>query len=92
MFDDDNSAYNQLFAYVKSSRNRQEIIKIIASNKKIPSDIVDEMDVRFSLVSRVLKDLKEHGIVKCINEEAKVGRLYKLTDIGLLIYYELISE
>jgi len=50
------------------------------------------MDKRFSLVSRILADLKEHDIVVCTNEDDKTGRIYKLTDRGLEIYNELESS
>ena len=36
------------------------------------------MDARFSLVSAILSDLKDNGIVLCLNEEDKTGRLYVL--------------
>ena len=49
------------------------------------------MDVRFSLVSRVLRELKDHDIGMYLNENEKTGKLYKLTDLGLQIYNELES-
>ena len=33
-------------------------------------------------MSNVLRDLKENGVVECVNEEAKRGRLYRLTSLG----------
>ena len=47
------------------------------------------MDVRFSLISRTLAELKDKEIVECINEQEKVGRIYKLTDLGFEIHDEL---
>ena len=47
------------------------------------------MNARFSLVSASLADLKSQGIIFCINEDDKTGRLYKLTDLGV---YERVSE
>lgn len=87
--DTDTSTYIDAFTYVKRSKNRQKVIKIIATSKKIPSEIKEEMDSRFCLTSTVLKDLSDQGIVKCLNPEAKTGRLYVLTDLGLKIYYDL---
>ena len=34
------------------------------------------------LISKVLSELKSKEIVECINEEARKGRLYRLTDTG----------
>ena len=50
------------------------------------------MDARFSLVSALLADLKSQGIIFCINEDDKTGRLYKLTDLGVRIFEELNQE
>ena len=33
-------------------------------------------------MSNVLRDLKQNGVVECINEEVRRGRLYRLTDLG----------
>jgi len=35
-----------------------------------------------SHVSRTLKQLKDLGLIKCLNPNAKVGRLYTLTENG----------
>ncbi len=88
----ENQAYINAFGYVKRSKNRQEIIKIIATTRKTPSDITEIMDTRFSLVSSILSDLKNNGIVVCLNEEDKTGRLYVLTKLGLEILDELDQQ
>ena len=81
---------NQIYSYVKHSRNRQEVIKIIVIAKyKIPSEIRDEWIQDSALTSNVLRDLKEHNIVECINPKAKTRRTYKLTELGLRIFYDL---
>ena len=93
MLPDTNSpTYIDAFAYVKRSKNRHHVVRIIAKSRITPSDITETMDVRFSLVSRVLRELKDKGIVKCENEEDKTGKLYRLTETGLQIYNELESR
>ena len=67
------STYIDAFAYVKRSKNRQKVVRIIAKSRITPSDITETMDVRFSLVSRVLRELKDHDIVMCLNENEKTG-------------------
>ena len=47
--------------------------------------IAEEVGLRTNHVSNVLKELKKEGIVVCLNEEAKKGRLYKNTDLGIEI-------
>ena len=89
--DTDTSTYIDAFTYVKRSKNRQKVVKIIATTRnKTPSEINKEMNVRFSLTSRVLGDLREKDIVECMNPEDKTGRVYYLTEIGLKIFKDLL--
>ena len=90
--DTDTPTYVNASTYVKRSKNRQDIIKIIATSRITPSEIRAEMDSSFSLTSRALRDLLDHDIVKCMNPEARTGRVYYLTDLGLKIYNELESR
>lgn len=71
--------------YVMASEYRCNIIKSIGENIKIPSAIAEDIGLRTNHVSNVLKDLKEHNIVVCLNEDARKGRLYRNTELGLEI-------
>ena len=74
-----------IVGYVMASQYRCNIIKSIGENIKIPSAIAEDIGLRTNHVSNVLKDLKEWDIVICLNEDARKGRLYKNTDLGLEI-------
>ena len=87
--DTNSSTYIKALGYVKRTKNRQQIVNIIANTRKTPSEIREIMDVDFSLVSRALWDLRDNDIVICRNPEERIGRLYELTDTGLKIYEEL---
>ena len=41
-----------------------------------------DLGIRTNHISKVLSELKSKEIVECINEEARKGRLYRLTDTG----------
>ncbi|WP_458453066.1 transcriptional regulator [Methanobrevibacter sp.] len=73
----------KLVGYVMASEYRSKIIKCIGDNIKIPSAIASEIGLRTNHVSNVLKDLKEKNLVICLNEEARKGRLYRNTQLGL---------
>lgn len=85
----ENSNHIDALAYVKRSKNRQEVVKLLSTLTLTPAEITEKMDVRFSLVSAILADLKNKDVVVCLNENEKKGRLYKLTDVGLAICDEL---
>ena len=75
----------QLVGYVMASEYRTNILKSIGDGIKIPSAIAEDIGLRTNHVSNVLKDLKENNLVVCLNEEARKGRLYKNTDLGIEI-------
>ena len=73
----------ELVGYILASEYRANILKCIGENMKIPSGIAEEIGLRTNHVSNVLKDLKSKNLVVCLNENARKGRLYKNTDLGL---------
>ncbi|WP_407431147.1 transcriptional regulator [Methanobrevibacter sp.] len=75
----------KLVGYVIASEYRTNIIKCIGNEIKIPSVIAEEVGLRTNHVSNVLKELKKEKIVVCLNEDARKGRLYKNTEIGIEI-------
>lgn len=72
----------KLTSYVKISKYREKTLKSIGNNVKIPTNIAKYSGIRTNHISKVLSELKSKEIVECINEEARKGRLYRLTDTG----------
>lgn len=67
-------------SYVKISKYRTKVMKSLDDEVKIPSQIAKDSDILQNHISAVLKQLKEHELVECINPEVRKGRLYRLTD------------
>ena len=57
-------------------------MKEIKNETKIPTQIAKDAGIRPNHISKVLRELKESGVAECVNESAKKGRLYRLTDLG----------
>lgn len=72
----------KLISYVEISKYREKTLKSIGNNVKIPTNIAKYSGIRTNHISKVLSELKSKEIVECINEEARKGRLYRLTDTG----------
>lgn len=81
----------KLTSYVEISKYREKTLKSIGNNVKIPTNIAKDSNIRTNHISKVLSELKSKEIVECINEEARKGRLYRLTDTGKEIL-ESINE
>jgi predicted transcriptional regulator len=67
---------------LKSSEYRLKIIKAIGKDTLTPSEIANKIGIRLNHVSMFLKELKNNNLVKCLNEDTRKGRLYKLTELG----------
>lgn len=74
-----------LKAYVEISSYRLKAMKAIGNETKFPKDIAKDCGIRQNHISKVLRELKDHNLAVCINETARKGRLYRLTDIGMNI-------
>lgn len=72
----------KLTSYVEISKYREKTLKSIGNNVKTPTNIAKDSNIRTNHISKVLSELKSKEIVECINEEARKGRLYRLTDTG----------
>lgn len=72
----------KLISYVQISKYREKTLKSIGDDVKIPTNIAKDSGIRTNHISKVLSELKSKEIVECINEEARKGRLYRLTETG----------
>lgn len=68
--------------YIQSSQYRTKVMKSLANDVKIPSQIAKDTNIIQNHMSTTLKQLKEHELVECINPEVRKGRLYRLTEKG----------
>ena len=78
--------------YVKSSGYRMRVLKSLEAYPKMPSEILKDAEIYQNHISNTLRQLREHGLVECINPEVKKGRLYRLTDEGERISGKLDDE
>ncbi|MCK4729994.1 MAG: MarR family transcriptional regulator [Candidatus Aenigmarchaeota archaeon] len=72
----------QAISLIKSSEYRFKILKAIGDDIIMPSEISKKIDIRLNHVSTFLQELKKKGLIECLNEDAKKGRLYQLTKLG----------
>ena len=72
----------KLTSFVQISKYREKTLRSIGDEVKIPTNIAKDSGIRTNHISKVLSELKSKEMVECINEEARKGRLYRLTDTG----------
>lgn len=83
-----------LFSWVNRGRQRRAVIKAMF-NTLMPSQILRKaknynQKLTMNNTSDVLRSFVRKGITVCLNEGAKIGRLYKLTEVGEKIRNEIL--
>lgn len=71
-----------LAAWIKVSSYRERVMQNLGTKFKTPTVLAKDSGIKSSHISNVLADLKAKKLVECVNEEARKGRLYKVTDLG----------
>ena len=59
--------------YVNRSQYRLKVMKSLDGEVKIPSEIANDTEIFQNHISNTLRQLKEHGLIECINPEVKKG-------------------
>ena len=63
-------------------QTRTKVIKSLNKAPQMPTKIAKDIGIRPNHISMTLNQLKNKQLIKCINEEARKGRIYKLTEKG----------
>ncbi len=72
----------ELLSYVLSGKIRVKILNALLSVEKTPTILAKEIQTHQSTTSRALADLERQGLVKCLTPNAKLSRLYMVTEKG----------
>lgn len=82
--------YPSEIGYIGSSKYRQLVMVFLATHgANIPTDIAKGTGIRTNHISKTLKELSNKGVIKCLNDEARKGRLYAITDKGVKVLEEM---
>ncbi len=86
----------KLYSWVVRGRQRIAILKVM-SKPQTPTETCKKSKMyneKISLnnTSDILRSFIRQGLAVCLNKEDKVGRLYKLTELGEEIRLVLLKE
>jgi len=68
--------------FIKASSHRINILTSLLKKEQTPRELQDSVKIHFSQVSLILKELMEKGLVECLNEDSRKGKIYSLTQSG----------
>lgn len=80
-------------SFVLASTYRVDILDQLADGSTTPSQLATEAQLPISHVSRALRELRDHALVKLlVPEDRKKGRIYGITDQGAEVWETIESQ
>lgn len=77
---------NNIIGFIKSGIYRYKILKLLnILNYASPSDLSKKLDVSLPQISMTLSELKKVNLVNCTTPTRSKGKIYRLTENGLLL-------
>ena len=74
----------ELVGYVKRSKNRIEALELL-KKPMLPSELGREMKLSLTHASKIIRELNSKRLIICLNENLKIGRIYRITTKGTTI-------
>lgn len=75
--------------YVKRSPNRLKALQLLDS-PMMPSELGRAMKISLTHASKVIRELHSKDLVVCLNENLKLGRIYRTTAKGKKVLKECL--
>ncbi|WP_292370638.1 winged helix-turn-helix domain-containing protein [Methanoregula sp. UBA64] len=70
-----------LVSFVGRGRVRKKVLQALAKPNS-PTDLAKQLDIERSTISRAIIELTEKGLVECLTPDERMGRYYRITDVG----------
>jgi predicted transcriptional regulator len=80
------------YGYVVASKYRKHILLSLLKHPKTPTQLAAEMHTPLGHISRSLQELSRKNIVVCINPDAIKGKIYQLTEMGIIISNQICED
>ena len=68
--------------FVKASKIREQVLRQLSTKELTPKDIAKSIGAHFPQVSLALKELNSEGLIECLTNERKKGKIYGITSKG----------
>lgn len=77
-----------LIGFIKRSKNKQKAMELLF-NPLMPSELGKKMSISLTHASKIIRELTAKGLIHCLNDELKTGRIYQLTNKGKKVLLEI---
>lgn len=80
-----------LVGWVMASRKRKEVIAHLVSAPRTPKHLSNVTGANIAQISAILSELSKRGVVECLTPDAKKGRIYSLTKLGVSVHSKILE-
>lgn len=87
-----NEGLKKKLFFILNGKNRIKIYRALLSKFKTAKEIQNNTNITLSSVCRSLKELKERGIIECLNEYQTRGKYYRLSSEAVLLKPHIIDR
>ncbi|MGD2092364.1 MAG: winged helix-turn-helix domain-containing protein [Candidatus Aminicenantes bacterium] len=81
----------KLYSWVIRGNQRRKVIMALGK-PKIPTEIKSEAKMSMTNVSKILKEFRSKGLVRCLTPGVRTGKLYELTEAGRKIREKMLEK
>lgn len=74
--------YWEDIGFIKASKNRLKIFQELSENEKTPKELQEILNLHFSQISMILRELVDRELVICRNVDSRKGKIYTLSEKG----------
>ncbi len=84
----------QKYAWVKRGSRRQKTLELLnkANNPLTINDIHEKSKIAISQASATVAELEKAKLIKCLNAQDKIGKLYIITEEGKEIIIKMSAK
>ncbi|MCK9631045.1 MAG: MarR family transcriptional regulator [Methanoregula sp.] len=68
-------------SFVGRGSVRKKVLKALIKPNS-PTELAKQLDIERSTISRAILELTEKGLVECLTPDERMGRYYRITEIG----------
>lgn len=74
--------YWEDIGFLKASKNRLKVFQELSEGEKTPKELQELLNLHFSQISMILRELVDRGLVVCRNVDFRKGKIYTLSEKG----------
>jgi len=81
----------KLLSFLARGKNRKLVLQQL-DDARTPTELSKKINMQRSVVSRAILELEKKGLAECLTPKEKMGRFYRITNVGKKLLQMLNSR